>query len=127
MQEFMVGNQYFRRSISLVLLMPKCPCLWAIRIMLSLSDSGGMILSTLRINPSAMYSSALRSKYGLRSGLALVHLPVCIAVASFASTLSFAVSSLTLSSTTACSDWTAAITYFSRRSVPVSGSGCLDM
>ena len=96
-------------------------------VILSLSDSGGMIVSTLRINPSAMYSSALRLKYGLRPGSALVHLPVCIAVASFASTLSFAVSSLTLSSTTACSDWTAGITYFSRRSVPVSGSGCLDV
>ena len=100
MQGFMVGNQYFRHSISLVLLMPKCPCLWAIGIILSLNDSGGMILSTLRINPSAMYSSALRLKYGLRSGSALVHLPACKAVASFASTLSFAVSSLTLSSTT---------------------------
>ena len=58
----MAGNQYFRRSISLVLLIPKCPCLWAIWIILSLSDSGGKILSFLRISPSAMYSSALRSK-----------------------------------------------------------------
>ena len=127
MREFIAGNQYFRRSISLVLLLPKCPCLWAISIILSLSDSGGMILSILRISPSAMYSYSLRSMYGLRSGSVLVHLPVCMADASFVSSLSFAVSSLILSRTTACSDWTVAMTYFSRWSVPVSGNGCLDM
>ena len=102
MREFIMGNQYFRRSISLVLLILKCPCLWAIWVILSLSDSGGMILLVLRISPSAMYSSALRSKYGLRSGSVLVHLPVFMAVASFVSSLSFAVSSLILSRTTAC-------------------------
>ena len=94
MRWFMVGNQYFRRNISLILLIPRCPCLWAIWIILFLSDSEGMILSILRISPSAMYSSALRSKYGLRSGSVLIHLSVCIAAASFVSSLSFAVSSL---------------------------------
>ena len=97
MREFIAGNQYFRRSISLVLLISRCPCLWAISIILSLSDLGGMILSLLRISPSAMYSSALRSTSGLRSGSVLVHLPVCRAAASFVSSLSFVVSSLILS------------------------------
>ena len=123
----MAGNQYFRCSISLVLLIPRCPCLWAIWIILSLGDSEGMILSILRISPSAMYSSALRSKYGLRFWSVLIHLSVCMPSANLiVSSLPFAVSSLILSRTTACSDWTVAMTYFSRWSVPVSGSGCLD-
>ena len=126
-REVILGNQYFRRSISLVFLIPKCPSLWAIWIILPLSDSGGMILSVLRISPSAMYRSALRSRYGLRSGSVLLHLPVFMAAASFVSSLSFAVSSLILSRTTVCCDWTVVVTYFLRRSVPVSGSGCLDM
>ena len=79
---FMAANQYFRRNITLVLLIPRCPCLWAIWIILSLSDSGGIILSILRISLSAMYSSALWSKYGLRSGSVLIHLSVCMAAGS---------------------------------------------
>ena len=122
MRLFMAGNQYFRHNITLVLLIPRCPCLSADSVI-----QGGMILSILRISPFAMYSSALRSKYGLRSGSVLIHLSVCMAAESFVSSLSFAVSSLILSRTTACSDWTVVMTYFSRRSVPVSGSGCLDM
>ena len=49
---------------------------------------------------SAMYTSALRTKYGVGSGLVLVHLFICMAAASFVSSLSFAVSSLILSRTT---------------------------
>ena len=98
-------------TFGLFLLIPKCPCLWAIWIILSRSDSGGMILSVLRISPPVMYSFALRSKYGLRSGSVLVHLLVFMAAGSCVSSLSFAVSSLILSRTTACSDWTAAMTY----------------
>ena len=39
MREFMAENQHFKRNISSALLIPNCPCLWTISMILSVSDS----------------------------------------------------------------------------------------
>ena len=51
---FIPGNQYFFRISSLVFVMPGCPCLCAIVMILSLSDSAGMIRSNLSKTLSAV-------------------------------------------------------------------------
>lgn len=58
MHLFMWGDQYIFLMSSVVFEMPKCSCLWVMVIILSHSDSGGMILFSLWRMPSDITFSA---------------------------------------------------------------------